>query len=143
MLTFIFDKFAIQRKLQMNNNKFEQLPFSIFPERRLYEDFPWQIWAIGILCLLKSVVWLATDPLLSEEVLYVLFYKYLLFIIPLIVFGIGVWNLRKWATIGLTILCIVELLFYIIYPVSLKSFYVGTSSLPALVFSAILFIFNW
>ena len=125
-----------------NDDKLEQLPFVIFPERRLYEDFPWQIWAIGLLVILKSVLWFMTAPLLPENILHVLFYKYLIFAFPLLIFGIGVWNLRKWAVRGLLYISLLELLFFIFYPESLKSFSVGSASLLELIFSTFLFLVN-
>lgn len=40
------------------------------------------------------------------------------------IFAMGVWNLKKWAMWGLTILSIANLLFFIIYPQSLNAVFV-------------------
>ena len=124
-----------------NEQETASLPFTCFPERRLDKDFPWQVWAIGWLAILKSILWLVTAPILSKAVLSVLFYKYIIFMVPFFICGIGVWNLRRQATIGLLILCCAELLFFIIYPAVLRSFSVDSSSKLALISSALPFIF--
>ena len=115
----------------------DQLPFNFFPERRLYMDFPWQIWAIGWLAIFKAILWAFTDQILPETVLKLLFYKYILFMFPFVICGMGVWNLRKWAASGILILCCTELVFFIIYPSLLTSFALDTSSLLSLIFTAI------
>ena len=74
-------------------------------------DFPWQIWAVGWLCIFKGVIWLAYEPNLSNSMLELLGYKYSLEVIPLIVFGIGIWNLRKWAVWGAIVVCGLNLIF--------------------------------
>ena len=85
--------------------------FRVFPPERMDVDFPWQIWAVGWLCIFKGVIWLAYEPNLSESMLTVLAFKYGLEMIPLIVFGIGIWNLRKWAVWGALVICGLNLIF--------------------------------
>ena len=85
--------------------------FRIFPSERMGVDFPWQIWAVGWLCIFKGVIWLAYEPNLSDSMLTLLGYKYVLEMIPLIVFGIGIWNLRKWAVWGAIVVCGLNLIF--------------------------------
>ena len=85
--------------------------FRIFPSERMGVDFPWQIWAVGWLCIFKGVIWLAYEPNLSDSMLSLLGYKYVLEMIPLIVFGIGIWNLRKWAVWGAIVVCGLNLIF--------------------------------
>ena len=89
----------------------EKSRFWIFPPERMGVDFPWQIWAVGWLCIFKGVIWLAYEPNLSDSMLALLGYKYSLETIPLIVFGIGIWNLRKWAVWGAVIVCGLNLIF--------------------------------
>ena len=34
----------------------------IFPSERMSAGFPWQIWAVGWLCIFKGIIWLAYEP---------------------------------------------------------------------------------
>jgi hypothetical protein len=90
--------------------------FYIFPKWRMLNTFPWQIWAIGWLAIFKAVLWLATDPNMSKQLANILAAKFLVFMIPFIILGISVWNLRKWGVWGLIILSAADLLVYIILP---------------------------
>jgi len=89
--------------------------FVILPDWRMYKDFPWQIWAVGWLAIFKAVIWLTTSPNCADPVLNILTIKFLICMVPFIVFGIGVWNLRKWAVWGIVLLCIADLVFFIIF----------------------------
>ena len=82
----------------------------------MFVDFPWQIWAAGWLAVFKGLLWLATDPNVVPPLSDILATKFLVFTIPFVVLGIGVWNLRKWANWGLIILAAADLLFHIIFP---------------------------
>jgi hypothetical protein len=42
-------------------------------------------------------------------------------ILPLVVFGIGIWNLRKWAVWGILIVAIANLIFFIVNPATLNA----------------------
>ena len=84
-------------------------------------DFPWVIWAVGWLALLKAFIWLAYEPVAAENVLQLMAYRNLLNIIPLVVFGIGVWNFRKWAIWGILIVAIGNLIFFIVNPQTLNA----------------------
>lgn len=90
--------------------------FRIFPAERMYVEFPWQIWAVGWLAIFKAVIWLAYDPNLPDSVLRLLAYKYALGMLPLIICGIGVWNLRRWAVWGVIAIAIASLAFLLITP---------------------------
>ena len=95
--------------------------FRFFPSERMYREFPWPIWAVGWLALFKAFLWLSYEPVQSGSLLTLLGIKYLLNMIPMAIFAIGVWNLRKWAMWGLIILSGANLLFFIIYPQSLNA----------------------
>jgi len=41
--------------------------------------------------------------------------------VPMAIFAIGVWNLKKWAMWGLIILSVANLIFFISYPQSLNA----------------------
>jgi len=82
-------------------------------------EFPWVIWAVGWLALLKAFLWMAYEPVQPENILHLLGYKYLLSIVPLVICGIGVWNLRKWAVWGLVVVSIGNLIFFIVVPQAL------------------------
>ncbi len=122
--------------------KIKPFPFTVFPEQRLSKDYPWQIWAVGWTAILKALLWLATEPALQEIMLKIIFYKYLLFMIPLIICGIGVWNMRRRAVLGIIVVCVAELIFFIMYPASLHSMALDNTSLLSLFFTAGAFIIN-
>jgi hypothetical protein len=42
--------------------------------------------------------------------------KFLIMMIPFLVTGIGVWNLRKWAVWGLMVTSVLDLLFFVVFP---------------------------
>ncbi len=84
-------------------------------------EFPWIIWAVGWLALLKAFVWLAYEPVAAGNVLQILAYKNLLNILPLAIFGIGIWNLRKWAVLGILIVAFGNLIFFIVHPQTLNA----------------------
>lgn len=88
--------------------------FTIFPPQRMDTEFPWVVWAVGWLAFLKAFLWMAYEPVQPENILQLMGYKYLLNIVPLIIFGIGVWNLRKWAVWGLLLVSIGNLVFFIV-----------------------------
>ena len=95
--------------------------FRIFPPERMDIDFPWIIWAVGWLALLKAFLWLAYEPVEAENILQLMAYKNLLNIIPLVIFGIGVWNFRKWAVLGVLIVACGNLVFFIVNPQTLNA----------------------
>lgn len=94
----------------------EKSEFRIFPSERMSADFPWQIWAIGWLCIFKGSIWLAYEPSISDSMLSLLGFKYMLEMVPLIIFGIGIWNLRKWAMWGAISIAVINLIFIIVVP---------------------------
>jgi len=98
-----------------------QKDFAIFPPQRMEAEFPWVIWAVGWLALLKAFLWLAYEPVQPEHILHLLGYKYLLGIVPLVICGIGVWNLRKWAMWGLVLVSVADLIFFIVNPQALNA----------------------
>jgi len=84
-------------------------------------EFPWVIWAVGWLAILKAFLWLAYEPVQPDNILELIGYKYLLNMAPLVICGIGVWNLRKWAVWGVLLLSIANLIFFIINPQTLNA----------------------
>jgi hypothetical protein len=103
--------------------------FRIFPPERMAVDYPWQIWAVGWLCIFKGVIWLAYEPNLSGSMLSLLAFKYGLEMIPLILFGIGIWNLRKWAVWGAIVICGINLIFILTNPQVFNAFVVKSEVL--------------
>jgi hypothetical protein len=98
--------------------------FRFFPPERMDRDFPWPIWAVGWLALFKAFLWLSYEPVQPGDLLTLIGTKYLLNMVPMAIFAIGVWNLKKWAMWGLIILSVANLLFFIIYPQSLNAVFV-------------------
>jgi hypothetical protein len=84
-------------------------------------EFPWVVWAVGWLAILKAFIWLAYEPVASENVLRLMAYKNILNIIPLVLLGIGVWNQRNWAIWGILIVAIGNLIFFIVNPQMLNA----------------------
>lgn len=95
--------------------------FRFFPPERMDREFPWPIWAVGWLALFKAFLWLSYEPVQSGSLLTILGTKYLLNMVPMAIFAIGVWNLKKWAMWGLIILSVANLIFFISYPQSLTA----------------------
>ncbi len=116
--------------------------FVFFPEDRINSDYPWQVWIIGWLIFLKALVWFSTSPNVNDEVLTVLGIKYLLFMVPFVACGFGLWNFKKWALFGVIALCCLEILFFIFYPVSVTSLGFDHMSFISLVFSVCVFLIN-
>jgi hypothetical protein len=75
-------------------------------------QFPWQVWAVGWLCIFKGIIWLAYEPNMSESLLSFFGAKYLLGMLPLIICGIGIWNMRKWAMWGAVAVCAINLVIF-------------------------------
>ncbi|MGD9045685.1 MAG: hypothetical protein PVG06_18365 [Desulfobacterales bacterium] len=106
----------------------EKSEFRIFPSERMSADFPWPIWAVGWLCIFKGSIWLAYEPNISNSMLSLLGSKYMLQTVPLIVFGIGIWNLRKWAVWGAVIIAGLNLIFIIVAPQTFSSLVVKSEA---------------
>ncbi len=93
----------------------------IFPPERINLEYPWTAWALGWLAFFRAFLWLAWEPVQSEAVLRLLAYKFTLGMLPLVVFAVGVWNLRKWAVWGLMIIAVADLVFFLVYSQTLKA----------------------
>ena len=94
----------------------EKRKFRIFPSERMSVEFPWQIWAVGWLCIFKGIIWLAYEPNLAGNLLSFFGAKYLLEMLPLIIFGIGIWNMRRWAVWGAVAVCAINLILFFFTP---------------------------
>ncbi len=93
----------------------------MIPDERMLPEYPWQVWLVGWLAIFKGVVWIAISPNLPEPILNMLGAKYLLCMVPFVVFGIGVWNMKKWAVWGVLLLSVIDLIFMIVlYPESVS-----------------------
>jgi|AACY02.18.fsa_nt_gi hypothetical protein len=87
--------------------------FQFIPKWRMNSQFPWPIWAVGWLAIFKGVIWLATDPSIPSPTAEMLAAKFLVCLVPYVLFGIGVWNFRRWAVWGLVVLSAADLLFFL------------------------------
>jgi len=94
----------------------EKSKFRIFPSDRMSLDFPWQVWAVGWLCIFKGIIWLAYEPNMSGNLLSFFGSKYLLGMLPLIICGVGIWNTRKWAVWGAIVICAINLVIFFFTP---------------------------
>ena len=94
----------------------EKRKFRIFPSERMSVEFPWQIWAVGWLCIFKGIIWLAYEPNLAGNLLSFFGAKYLLQMLPLTIFGIGIWNMRRWAVWGAVAVCAINLIIFFFTP---------------------------
>ncbi len=100
--------------------------FRTFPAERMDTDFPWTLWAVGWLAVVKAVLWLAYEPVLPEAILKMVGFKLLLAAGPLIVFGVGLWNRRRWAAWGVVVIAAANLLFLWLYPRSIQGYLVDS-----------------
>jgi hypothetical protein len=119
-----------------------QQTFRLFPERRMYSDFSLQIWAVGWLAVYKGILWIATEPPLEDPLLYVLGIRHLALMIPFVLFGIGIWNLRRWAMWGLILVTALDLAFFLVYPEASAALYIDRSSAFSTVLTAIVAFIN-
>ena len=99
----------------------EKSRFRIFPPERMSVKFPWQIWAVGWLCIFKGIIWLAYEPNMSESLLSFFGAKYLLGMLPLIICGVGIWNTRKWAVWGAIVICAINLVIFFFTPLAFSA----------------------
>ena len=89
--------------------------FRFFPAWRMDPDFQWQIWAVGWLAVVKALLWMSTDPVVPSPLAGFLATKYLIAMVPFLVLGIGVWNLRRWAVWGLLAAAVADLAFFVVF----------------------------
>lgn len=101
-------------------------------------EFPWQIWAVGWLAVAKALLWMSTDPTVPGPMAGILAAKFLVAMVPFLLLGIGVWNLRRWAVWGLLTAAVVDLAFFVVFPDSWR--FVAGGRFWAL--AAALLIFN-
>lgn len=102
------------------------MAIQIFPAERMHTDFPWQLWAVGWLAIFKAVLWLAYEPAVSDAILRLVGWKYLLGAAPLLVCGVGLWRRERWAAWGLTVLAAADLLLLIGVPQSIHAYLVDS-----------------
>jgi hypothetical protein len=84
-------------------------------------QFPWIIWAVGWLAFLKAFLWLAYEPAQPAPILQLIGTKNLINIVPLVVFGAGIWNLRRWAVWGILVVALGNLIFFFVNPQALSA----------------------
>jgi hypothetical protein len=102
------------------------------------QQFPWPIWAVGWLAVVKALLWMSTDPVVPSPLAGFMAAKYLAAVVPFLMLGIGVWNLRRWAAWGLLIAAVVDLAFFVLFPDAWR--YISGGSFWGL--AAVLLIFN-
>jgi len=113
----------------------------IFPAERMHIDFPWQLWAIGWLAVFKAILWLAYEPAVNDTILRLVGWKYLLGAAPFLVCGVGLWQRRRWAAWGLTLLAVVDLALLIVMPQSIQAYLVDSEVfLFSVVLSAVVMV---
>lgn len=110
------NKQMVDAPSKQSNSESVEKSFYFFPQWRMMSAFPWQIWAVGWLAIFKAVLWLATDPNIAEPLSNILATKFLIFMVPFIICGLGVWNLKKWGAWGLILLAVADLIVYIVLP---------------------------
>ena len=111
--------------------------------QRLHVDYPWPVWAVGWLAVLKAFVWLGAEPAsLPDDQLSLMGYKYIIFMLPWLFCGIGAWNMKKRAAWGLILLSVADLLFFLVSPAAKSSLALNTTSSVAYVFSITIYVIN-
>jgi hypothetical protein len=117
--------------------------FRIFPSERMRVDFPWQIWAVGWLCIFKGIIWLAYEPHLPDNLMTLFGLKYLLQILPFIIFGIGIWNKRRWAVWGAAAISALNLIVFFFTPQAFSALVVKSEVyIWSVLLSSITLLFN-
>ncbi|MEW5723937.1 MAG: hypothetical protein AB1896_12565 [Thermodesulfobacteriota bacterium] len=105
----------------------ENAGFQLFPEERTRVDYPWVVWAMGLLAVFKSLLWIAYGTRygwgLPDWMLRLALYRFLVFSLPFLIFGLGVWNFRRWAHRGLFGLALADLLISLAILVTFPDFY--------------------
>lgn len=111
-----------------------QTKLKIFVEQKVNHDYPWGIWAMGWISMIKAFLWVFEDSRgiinhIGPTLIKIPIIKCTLFPILFIVLSIGTWNLRLWAKKGLVYLCAVDIILDFIlllggYPV-LEDMYTG------------------
>ncbi len=91
----------------------------LLPPERMNTDYPWLLWAVGWLGILKAVLWLAYEPVIPEPVLRLMGLKYLLSAPLLIVCAVALWHRKRWAVWGLAASALAGLLLLLVVPRSL------------------------
>jgi hypothetical protein len=89
--------------------------FRLLPNWRMQPEFPWQIWAVGWLAVIKALLWMSTDPVVPGPLAGILAAKFLIAMVPFLLLGIGVWNLRRWAVWGLLAAAVGDITFFLIF----------------------------
>ncbi len=84
----------------------------LYPPSRLAVPMPWQVWAIGWLAILKAFLWMFVTDTHNPALLV----KFIVFALPCLAAGIGVWNLRKRAFWAIAGLCALDLLLHVLLP---------------------------
>ncbi len=92
-------------------------PFNLlfFPFERLYEDrwYPFAIWALGWMCIIKATFWIFSPRGFHFTIDFpqIVSIKYLAFMVILFVLSQGIFNFRIWARYFLLTVCIIDLYF--------------------------------
>jgi hypothetical protein len=115
---------------------------TLFPEERLNPYFPIQLWAIGWLGILKSCIWIFTDPSGLQEPLTIMGLRYLVMTLPLFFFSVGLFHKKKWSAWGMGFSAMLEILFFLSYRDTLSTLVLDHLTPINLVFSVIIFIIN-
>ncbi len=98
----------------------------LLPPERMNTDFPWLLWAVGWLGILKAVLWLSYEPVMPAVVLRLLGLKYLLSAPLLIACALALWHRRRWAVWGLAVSAAAGLVLVLVDPRTLYAFIVGS-----------------
>ncbi len=91
----------------------QQMQFKLRPEGRLNKDFPWQIFATGWVAIAKAVAWMFSEIAIPGTELILA--QYLVFSVIFIILGIGAWNMKKWAQIGLIVFSVADLFLFFFF----------------------------
>jgi signal peptidase I len=94
--------------------------FTCHPAYRQQIEYPVAAWICGLLAMVKSVFWLLGETAVVSH--YYLLVHIVIGVLYL-VFGVGVWNVRKWAFNAIIVLSTFDILFMIIFPDALPGFF--------------------
>lgn len=116
--------------------------FTLFPEERLSPDYPFHLWIIGWLAILKACIWLFTDPLGPTDQLRIMGIRYLVMMIPLLILGPAMFNKKKWAVWGMITVCVCEIVFFLIFRGTLTTLVPDNLTTISFILSIATFVLN-
>lgn len=85
------------------------------PEERLYQEYPWQVFAGGWIAIAKAFAWLFSELAVPGLAGRLILAHYALFMPLFIACGIAIWNFKRWGQIGAIVLSAAGLVLFFFF----------------------------